>query len=414
MKSSKLIVIFFLALAIPPQLLAQQTRYIVKDLGTFGGTFSWAFALNNRGQVVGFSSLPDGSRHAFLWQAGVMIDLGTLGGPNSTAFAINERGAITGVAETLTPDPLAEEFCSPAHLTCVPFVWGHGVMNPLPTLGGNNGGGHGINARGQVSGRAETDHRDPTCLPPQVLQYRPVIWTDGEAHELPTIPGDPDGWPAVINARGQVVGVSTDCKFSAFHAVLWEEGTVKDLGNLGAESSNVARSVNDRGQVVGQSGVSDATGAFHAFFWQDGMMRDLGTLPGDFLSNAWSINNKGQVTGISCDVTGSICRAFLWENGIMSDLNDLIASESPLVLINASQINARGQIAGLALEMSSGELHPFLATPRHSEVTSEVATNAVRGPRPSVVLPANVRKMLRENLAKPYVRGGLGGWNLMR
>src|SRR5262249_26571588 len=342
MNSRKLIVIFALAFAIPLQLLAQQPRYTVKDLGTFGGTFSWSFALNNRGQVVGFASLPDGSRHGFLWQDGVMIDLGTLGGPNSSAFAINERGAITGVAETLTPDPLAEEFCSPAHLICVPFVWRKGVMTPLPTLGGNNGGGHGINARGQVVGRAETDHRDPTCVPPQVLQYRPVIWTDGEAHELPTISGDPDGWAVFINARGQVLGVSTDCKFSAFHGVLWEEESVTDLGNLGGATQNVARSINSRRQIVGQSGVSDDTGAFHAFIWEDGAMKDLGTVPGDFFSDAESINNKGQVSGISCDETSFVCRAFLWEKGVMSDLNALIPVDSPLVLINANQINARG------------------------------------------------------------------------
>jgi hypothetical protein len=33
-----------------------------------------------------------------------------------------------------------------------------------------------------------------------------------------------------------------------------------------------------------------------------------------------------------------------------------------------------------------------------------------RGPK--FVLPANVRKMLRGRLAKPYPRGGFGGWSL--
>ena len=130
-------------------------------------------------------------------------------------------------------------------------------------------------------------------------------------------------------------------------------------------------------------------------------MVDLGTLPGDFLSNAWSINNKGQVTGISCDVTGSSCRAFLWENGVMTDLNDLVANDSQLVLINASDINARGQIAGLAFQPSTGQLPAFLATPRHGEVTGESATDSQPRARRTVVLPANVRKMLRESLVKP-------------
>ena len=52
------------------------------DLGTLGGSFSWAFGINNRGQVVGNSQLPgDTLSHAFLWTPDTgMVDLGTLGG----------------------------------------------------------------------------------------------------------------------------------------------------------------------------------------------------------------------------------------------------------------------------------------------------------------------------------------------
>jgi probable HAF family extracellular repeat protein len=216
MKSRKLAAILLIALALPLASLAQETRYIVRDLGTFGGTFSWAFRLNNRGQVTGLATLPDGARHAFLWQRGMMTDLGTLGGVESSGGGINARGIISGFAQSSTPDPLEENFCSPVPLICVAVVWREGVATPLPTLGGNNAMAGGISDRGQVVGRAETDHRDPTCEPPQILQYRPVIWTDGKAHDLGTIPGDPDGWALSTNARGQVVGVSTDCRLARF------------------------------------------------------------------------------------------------------------------------------------------------------------------------------------------------------
>src|SRR6516162_6587597 len=48
------------------------------DLGTLGGSRSFAFGINDQGQVVGYSYLPDGTYHAFLWQGGVLTDLNSL------------------------------------------------------------------------------------------------------------------------------------------------------------------------------------------------------------------------------------------------------------------------------------------------------------------------------------------------
>ena len=55
-------------------------RRRVQDLGTLGGSSSWASAINDSGQVIGSSYLAgDQNRHAFLYKDGKMTDLGTLG-----------------------------------------------------------------------------------------------------------------------------------------------------------------------------------------------------------------------------------------------------------------------------------------------------------------------------------------------
>jgi probable HAF family extracellular repeat protein len=73
------------------------------DLGTLGGTQSYAYGLNASGSVVGYSYTADGERHAFLYSDGVMLDLNSLlplsaGWTITDAFAISDTGVIAGTA----------------------------------------------------------------------------------------------------------------------------------------------------------------------------------------------------------------------------------------------------------------------------------------------------------------------------
>ena len=389
------------------QPLAAPTQYNVIDLGTLGGTFSIAYGINDRGEVDGFSTIPgDGSTHAFVLKSGVMIDLGTLGGPNSLSYqGPSNPGQATGLAETSMLDPNGEDFCGfGTNLICLGFSWQNSVMTPLATLGGNNAQGGAINNLGQIAGYAENNTSDPNCPSPQVLEFKPAVWTNGQIRALPTYPGDPEGGAFWINDRHEVVGASGICApydgrygvgLAPKHALLWRNGTfMVDLGSLGGSFNNAGFAINNVDQIVG---ASDLPGDQyqHAFFWQNGAMIDMGTLPGDVVSAALGINNRGQAVGVSQDASQNI-RAFLWEKGVMTDLNSLVPPNSPLYLLHGYGINSAGEIVGFGAT-SAGEIHGFLAIPTHPNpepVSLNVQNGQVGGRK--FTLSENARRQLKQ------------------
>jgi probable HAF family extracellular repeat protein len=70
------------------------------DLGTLGGTESYAAAINTAGQVAGYAYTDSGAYHATVWNGTTATDLGTLGGTHSEARAINTAGQVAGYAYT--------------------------------------------------------------------------------------------------------------------------------------------------------------------------------------------------------------------------------------------------------------------------------------------------------------------------
>jgi probable HAF family extracellular repeat protein len=366
---------------------SHEHQYTITDLPPLGGTNSRANSINNRGWLAGFSNLPgDQSRHAALWRDGALTDLGTLGGPNSnvTWSVKSNSGLIAGISQTATPDPLGETWSSAAFYPGATgsgyinlgFAWENGHMRALATLGGNNGFATGANSRGQIVGWAENTVHDPTCVPPQQLQFRPVIYGPkaNKISELPLEAGDTSGAATSINEQGQAVGISGICdqavgRYTARHAVLWDKkGKVTDIGNLGAPFWNTPTNINQRGDVVGFAGaLNDPDGNFlQAFVWtaKDGI-QPLGFLPGDVHSEAYGINEKRQVVGLSCDANGN-CRAFIWENGVMKDLNDLKPASYTARLEQAKDINEEGEIAGRSID-ATGVRKAFLAVPRDDD-----------------------------------------------
>jgi len=75
----------------------------MQDLGTLGGTVSWAYGINNLGQVVGYAERSDRETSAFLWENSTMYDLNDYlvndGWRLLWTTDINDKGQIVGVGE---------------------------------------------------------------------------------------------------------------------------------------------------------------------------------------------------------------------------------------------------------------------------------------------------------------------------
>ena len=375
-----------------PQAVKAKTQYSVSNLPGLGGTSNGGNSINDQTWVAGYARMLDRNRHAALWRNSLLTDLSTLGGPNSSVTwnVKNTAGIIVGISQTADPEPLGEAWSSAAFYSTpnnvgyinLGFVWedGQGSMRGLPNFpGGNNGFTTGANNLRQAVGWAENDVHDPTCVSPQVLQFRPAVWTLGPPDvisDLPLISGDSSGAATAINDNGQIVGISGICdqavgRHTAEHAVLWENGTVTDIyPNAPAPWWNTPTAINQRGDVVGFAGdPAFVEGEIvHAFMWtkEDGI-RSLKPLPRrtppHVDSEAYGINEARQVVGVSCDADQVDCRAVIWDHGnTPTDLND-VKGGFPATLASAKDINNAGQITGRAIDPITGVLTAYLTVP---------------------------------------------------
>jgi probable HAF family extracellular repeat protein len=283
------------------------------DLGDFGGPVSLAITLNNAGQVVGaaINTIPDPfplfapptQSRAFIWQDGAMQDLGTLGGPDAMALSINERGQIAGISYT---DPNETVNPTTDMPTVHAFLWDHGTMTDLGTFGGtvsgpgyppNNEGSVIVNDRGQVIGDASL---------PGDLIFHPFLWDHGRLRDLGTLGGD-NAAAVWLTDTGEVLGYADLPGSQSHDAFLWRNGHMTDLGNLGGNSA--AFMMNSRGQIVGKSRLSRTPSICpgsgetrecmrHAFLWESGELIDLNDLvppTGMVLYEADNINERGEI-----------------------------------------------------------------------------------------------------------------------
>ena len=282
------------------------------DLGTLGkpdgnSWINWG-GINDRGEAVGMSETADLDPNGedicgfgthltcvpFLWKKGHMSALPTVGGNNGQASAINNRGQVVGFSETANADPT----CPPTPAIS-PLLWEKGKAQPLPLIGTDTDGfANGINDQGQAVGYSGN------CT----TAIHAVLWENDTAILLTDLGQPRSNYAFAINNRGQIAGKVRSADGTHYVAALWQpDGTLTTHEPLPGDLDAFATGINNRGQVVGNDFDSNFNWT-HGFIWQNGVMTDLNTLiPGDsnlLIISASNINDRGQFSGMATVLSG--------------------------------------------------------------------------------------------------------------
>ena len=195
----------------------------------------YACGISPGGQIVGFVDTADGAR-AFMSDRGKTLEIGTLGGSNSYAFGINRRLQVAG-ASLIENNSLSHA-----------FFWQDGVIRDLNEILEPEGGNwilveaRGINDSGTIAGRGYWKFQERAFL----------LDNQGAVGDLGLLPGGSGSYALGLNNSNQVVGAAS--LGTSRHAVLWQGGLICDLNaqiNAPGWELQEACGINDSGQIVG-------------------------------------------------------------------------------------------------------------------------------------------------------------------
>ena len=224
-------------------LLSQENS--LTDMGTLGGMYAQALAINDSGFATGNSEIfgvhtvrAPGITHAFLWSVGTgMADLGTLAGDFSYGTGINVNNHVVGYSTINSFDDRVHAFLHDGE-----------TMLDLGSLSGaskalDRSFALGVNQDDQVVGysyvpsnEAGVFHHPPSPGAPQQVAF---IYFRGSMVDLNTMIGSAAKRyrlyaATAINDNGQIAAIAFDEASEAFHAVLLTPS--QDLPSSGPES----------------------------------------------------------------------------------------------------------------------------------------------------------------------------------
>jgi probable HAF family extracellular repeat protein len=251
---------------------------------------------------------------AAIWRDGSMTPMPTLGGNNAIAFAMNERGQVVGLAEKAYPDL---NCVPPQKLSYAPVIWGPkpGDRQELRLPDGDTAGwAYGFNDKGEAVGATGAcDNTAAAAANGTLTGKRAILWENGVPRDLGNFGGTGNTVAIGINNRTEVAGASADAGEN-LRGFLWSRETgMENIGAVGDDAMGLPSSVNNGRQVVGAS--CDAAFNCRAFLWERYMMVDLNELvPEDspvYMVFATWINDVGEIVGWGVDKRTDELRAFL-------------------------------------------------------------------------------------------------------
>ena len=194
-----------------------------------------SFSINNRCQVIGFSSK---AGDAQLLTGGRLKDLGSLNGLGSVALGINDEGAVVGYSY-LTP---YRDFLHTG--TVHPIVYQSGHMTDLGTLGGTSAGATAIANNGDIVGWSDNTGNTAEDV---------FLDRNGTMINLGNL-GGPGASPTGVNNQGEVVGWSNVNGATKIDQFLYSNGQMIDLSSLVLAESGIdlysVAGINDHGQIA--------------------------------------------------------------------------------------------------------------------------------------------------------------------
>lgn len=171
----------------------------VHDLGSIGGSDSWATAINSAGVVVGYVATNFGfPLSAVEWKDGQLVDLGRFGALGAQAVAVNDAGDVLVQLTDKSGDPTAIVLVRDGEPVAIPGDVARSV-----------------DAQGQVLGYVQTATHG----------RRSFVWRNGKTTMLPTSDGQSPPWggPNMVDG-GWAIGdeyVPLPGGHNTSHAVLW-------------------------------------------------------------------------------------------------------------------------------------------------------------------------------------------------